>query len=624
MATFHEIEKLTHAPLEDVLLRLYPAAVFKWLYDVSLRQLAESLPNTPGQPKSARPSAADKAPRKPDLIVLLIRILRDKELGRRFFQLLPGPSRDVIEAATWERCVNLAALEKTLGLPIAMANPDTRRIYFEPFLLPPEHGFLALLKNAENQWDYSSARNEPKKEDYVLVLPDQIRNIIKSIVPPPLGFELLPLDEVPDSAGCCYSCGQKAITDLRLVAEYIAQGHLKYSKTEKVATSSLKTLRQMTGGPELFEDDNDIELSLLHTRLLVGGMAFAGEKGREKLLAGTNISEAVRDLFQKISGSAPFLHEDLLPHFSSARNRWCQYSADSGRHLAEFFGSIPAAKWVSWENIRSYHTLREQVPSLFRADTGILQASARRPNDTWSKTVEVNEQNRFPLVSEPLLKGYAFLLAAFGLAEIDFAAPTHPTYQRINKDYLTPYDGLRFVRLTPLGEFVHGQREHYDVEAGAPTRSPILLGEVRLLATCWNPDKLTELALAQFMEVLAPGRYRMTPKSLLGGCCCREDIEERIRLFRRVVAAAPPAIWEELFERTLARVSPLNLEPDYVVLKVSADEEIRRLIASDPVLRGIVLKVEGLRIAVRRDDLKKLAKRLEQFGYLSPLMGPGK
>ena len=55
------------------------------------------------------------------------------------------------------------------------------------------------------------------------------------------------------------------------------------------------------------------------------------------------------------------------------------------------------------------------------------------------------------------------------------------------------------------------------------------------------------------------------------------------------------------------------------MLKVSSDEEIRRLFASDPALREITLKVEGLRIAVRRSDLKKLAKRLEQFGYLSPI-----
>jgi hypothetical protein len=55
------------------------------------------------------------------------------------------------------------------------------------------------------------------------------------------------------------------------------------------------------------------------------------------------------------------------------------------------------------------------------------------------------------------------------------------------------------------------------------------------------------------------------------------------------------------------------MTPDYVILKVGGDEEIRRLLASDPILWEIVLKVEGLRIAARRGDLKKIAKRLEQF-----------
>lgn len=56
---------------------------------------------------------------------------------------------------------------------------------------------------------------------------------------------------------------------------------------------------------------------------------------------------------------------------------------------------------------------------------------------------------------------------------------------------------------------------------------------------------------------------------------------------------------------------------------MGADQEIRRLLASDPVLREIVLKAEGLRIVARREDLKKLAKRLEEFGYFSPIL-PGK
>jgi hypothetical protein len=619
MAVFYEIKKMLDAPIEDVLLKLYPVTFYKWLYDVNLRQLAQSYSEALPQPDRASFIGADKVPKKAYLAALLLAAFRDQAMGRRFYNTLPPATRDVIAAVTWEQRVNLAALEKALGGQIAAVNPDDRRIYYEPILLPPEHGFLVVLKNAEYDWGYYSGHAKPKKEDYCLLLPDAIRVAFKALVPPPAGYELQPLDNVPATVGRRYSCTHKIIADLRLVAEYIAQGHLKYTKSERVARSSLKVLGQITEGPEFFDNPDDSDLTLLRTRLLVGGMAFAGEKDRENILACTDSAEPVRNLFNKVSASASFLHEELLAHLFNNRNRWCSYNSRSVKNLAAFFAKLPVEQWISWENIRRYHTLREDRPSLFDSPTGYMQAHAARAEDTWSSSVNVGQHNEFELVGEPLLKGYAFLLAAFGMAEIAYGPPKHATYRFPRKDYLTPYDGLQFVRLTPLGEFVFGRRSTCDMAVVPPTRSIIVLDETRLLATCRNADQLTELALRQFMEDLAPGRYQMTPKSLLGGCGSRADIEERIRLFRRVVSATPPAIWERFFERTLSRIAPLNLEPDYVVLKVNADDEIRRLLASEPILREIILKVEGLRIAVRRSDLRRLAKRLEQFGYLSPI-----
>lgn len=332
---------------------MYPVTVFKWLYDINLRKLQETHPDALPQPDRASRFGSDKTLKKAYLITLLLAVLRDREMARQFFETLPTMTREAIAAVTWEPRANLATLEKTLGC---------------------------------------------------------------QLVPPPPGFELLPLDSVPDAAHSRYSCEQKAMADLRLVAEYIAQGHLKYTKSEQVAMPSLKILRQMTGGPEFFDAPADSDLALLRTRLLVGGTAFAGEKERE--------------------------------------------------------------------NMRTYHALRETVPSLFGQSTGGLVANATLVEDTWSRAVHVDGHNEFKLIGEPLLKGYAFLLAAFGLVEIAYVSPTHDTYRRPKKDYLTPYDGLRFARLTPLGEYVFHQRKTYEVAGGPPTRSRIVLDEVRLLATC--------------------------------------------------------------------------------------------------------------------------------------------
>jgi len=619
MAMHHEIRSLLEASLEDVLVRLYSVTTLRWLYDVSLHALAESHAERLPVPPRAPGSNPGKAPRKADLVVLLLAVLRDKEMGRRFWESLPRPTRDLVAALTWERQASLEALEKSLGCPIAMVNPDQRRRHYEPFLLPPEFGLVALFRSMESAWGYYPHHNQPRKEDYLVVLPDTVRRVFKQIVPPPIGYDLIPLDGEPASTGKHYCPAQSALPDLHMVAELIAQGQLQYTKSERLTLSSLKKLRQVTDGAEFFEDAGDRDLALLRIRLLAGGTAFAGKKQWEQLLARPDSAEPVRALFQSVSQNACFLHEELLPHLSNRHNEWHDHHEPSTKQLAAFFGKLPPGRWVTWENIRSYHRLREQMPTLFGADTRGLLARVTTQGDAWSDTAHVSELNAFELVGEPLLKGFAFLLAAFGLAEIVYDVPRHPTYRRPGKENLTPYDGLRHVRLTPLGEFALGRRKSFETAAALPARPPVILDESRLLVTCREPDKLTELALGQFMESLAPGRYQMTPKSFLNGCHSRQDIEARIHQFRRAISPTPPANWEAFFERTLNRVAPLAFEPDYVVLKVGADEEFRSLLASDPILRETILKVEGLRIAVRQGDLKKLVKRLAQLGHLSPI-----
>ena len=64
MAMFYEIEKLLSAPIEDVLQKLYPVTVFKWLYDINLRKLQETHPDALPQPDRASRFGSDKTLKK--------------------------------------------------------------------------------------------------------------------------------------------------------------------------------------------------------------------------------------------------------------------------------------------------------------------------------------------------------------------------------------------------------------------------------------------------------------------------------------------------------------------------------------------------------------------------------
>lgn len=220
----------------------------------------------------------------------------------------------------------------------------------------------------------------------------------------------------------------------------------------------------------------------------------------------------------------------------------------------EFFESPSIRIWrfsgpASWS--RAWRRSTSRSASEWSPRTPQSMRCATSTYDTWQYNVLVNEHNAFSLLVEPLVKGYTFLLAAFGAVEIAYDLPTNPLYHRSNKPYLTPFDGLRFVRITPLGEFVFGHTETCDVSINAKPRGAIVLDEIRLMAFSDHTDPLTDLALDRVMERIAPGHFRMTFRSFLSRCSSRGDVEEQIRLFRRTISKNPPPMWEHFFEQAL-------------------------------------------------------------------------
>lgn len=630
MPNSNELFRLKSAPLDEVLFKLYPATFLRWLYVNGLTGLLSQRPDLLPAGHQGGPT---KPPNKPLLLPLLRTVLRDKTLAAAMVAALPAKTREALNALTWVSQAPLLKVEALIGDEIARVNPDQQRQYYEPMLLHEPHGLLCVYRRGEDAWGYMGSRTAPDKANFTVCLPDVIRRVFRAFIPPPPEFALIPLDAAP-SGRLRYVTEATAGGDAALAAEFIAQGHLKFTKGEQVAVVSLRRLQALMAGPEFFPEHADRDLALLRARLLVMALSFAGEPARESLLTGTDRAVALRELFKTIAAHSVFLSETLLPEFRASEHH-------AGRLiprttvLVDFFAKLPAGRWVSYANMQSYFTLREQVPSVF----AVMPRDAYDGN-RFNFNVDAEDADdedvddigygggaagygrvvtNFELIGDPLLKGFAFLLAALGFAEIAYDTPTAERYRTRRRAYLTPFDGLRAVRLTPLGEYVLGLRKSIDMASVEPARAVIELDDVRLLATCHRVDALTALALGQFMEKVTDVHYRMTHKSLLGGCSTRPDLEARIRLFRRVVCEQPPPIWERFMAKALASIAPIQAEPEWLVLKLAEDEELRHHLATDPELRGMTLKVEGLRIAVRRNDLRKLTRRLERFGYLTPL-----
>ena len=114
-------------------------------------------------------------------------------------------------------------------------------------------------------------------------------------------------------------------------------------------------------------------------------------------------------------------------------------------------------------------------------------------------------------------------------------------------------------------------------------------------------------------------RYKLTHASFLNNCKTNEDVVNKIEFFKRFISAELPEIWSEFFDSLMKRCRPLtSISADkYLVYQLDAgNEELLRLVSTDPVIRENTVRAEGYLLLVKKDSLKQVVARLKYSGYL--------
>jgi len=76
-----------------------------------------------------------------------------------------------------------------------------------------------------------------------------------------------------------------------------------------------------------------------------------------------------------------------------------------------------------------------------------------------------------------------------------------------------------------------------------------------------------------------------------------------------------PRIWEDFLNDILNKIDPLIPEPTLSVFRLKEHPELIELMARDEILQKCVLKAEGYHVLIPVQNLNKVKKRLEAFGY---------
>ncbi|MEI6892174.1 MAG: hypothetical protein V5783_08395 [Pontiella sp.] len=555
-------------------------------------------------------SIPNELPKKVLLIELLLEVVNTEALTE-LLESLPAEGYILFNQLVWEGDQELDSLEAELGFEITEQRIEPPQYHDEDESISrvrkPGYWWIAL-EELDTQTAHSDLR-------VMVRLPPAVRSRFMECMPKPTGYNLDPLESLPEGLKT-FRCDDTLAEDLRVVSNYITRGHLEYTKAESIKKPCIRVLEKLTEGGEFFPGDKtSAQLPFLRHELLTNIVASMGESLRGVMLQDPPTPERLlRPLCSALFRHPEWFLEYVLTHLSGGNTL-------GGKEVISFlkalFSRLSNEHWISMSNLERYVHYREIDINPVSYHRCYMSVEPYMEDYCEQNRVALDASNSWDLVVVPLLKGTAFLLAALGFAEIAYSTPPENSLWKRKADpFLTPYDGCFAIRLTPLGAYVFGLTNEVELKISEHTRPDIRLNPKRLTVICRNLDPITELSLLDFMEKISEGCFRMTRQTLLRRCSSSSQVVKRVADFKEQVSDDLPELWDNFLNTMIETAGALSPKEGYTVYELVNNPELRRLFISDPILREKALKVEGMRVAIKTEDVSVISRRLNALGYL--------
>ena len=206
---------------------------------------------------------------------------------------------------------------------------------------------------------------------------------------------------------------------------------------------------------------------------------------------------------------------------------------------------------------------------------------------------------------------FLYYLASLGCIEAAFSDT--------NQKAESPYEAMRYFRLTPLGRYVLGIDESYTPPKVELDKEYFEIDDKRLIIRSIAKDNPYVNLVADIANPLFGNRYEVTAQSFLQHCNTEKDIDYRISVFQQYVTPELPEIWKEFFSQIRQRCRPLKLVPQNRFRIYHIDPEnttLIRLLTTDPRLHSCIIRCEDYYIMVKTDFQNEFENRMAELGYL--------
>ena len=542
--------------------------------------------------------SADLPPKtKADVLNAIAILFIGPEPYRYFRQSLHKDLLILWDALVFNEVIGFSQAKAELGLTV-VDPPGSGYSYRGVPKLKPPFDHLSYKSGFGSYYEY---------RNYYFHLPFALREVLVQYYEVPPQAKLTPVDTLPEGGIPYADAENQFLLDYYRLRIYYQQGEIAYTTKKRPVANGLAKVQRMLKNREFFPNTGIRRHKLLRIQILASVMPYLSVLENEHPEPQHLLRAFFWTAYGKSFPSPPPLLPDLKGMGHLEKYDFKYYEGQMLHVLRE----LPADRYVPVQNILGYCAYQ-----LFQINGIGRPAAFNRLSMEDAKDTDFGRQIGFEeykkAIELPLIRGSFFLFAALGLCEL--------VYEEIKPlefgvKAFSAWDGLIAVKRTPLGDYVCGLTDQYQVTA--PQVAGFTLSDSVLLIKLESADSPYAAALGNFAIQVDPLSFKTDARIFLDNVRSKEELTAKVELFKQMASHGLPKNWEDFFKGLYAKINPLVPRGDLLVFSLPQDnQELIRLIAQDPVIKPLVSKAEGYVILVTQKNYAALRRRLAEFGYL--------
>lgn len=421
--------------------------------------------------------------------------------------------------------------------------------------------------------------------------------------------------EKPSLAGLQTYNGEKAIFhDYPFVASLFESGQLKVGST-KLRTKSFEKAVEKLNLEDFHIQSSNEWMSYCSRQYFVPMLyaLFADEWD----MAGSDVQEQIKDILKAEEEYEDDFYKLFVPHIKGIKSNYVSYACIYYflHNISNVLTEYPFDEWTSVEQfirlMRAYkdekNNCGEIVYQLFdRYNFARIKLENGYIGGHW-----ISFKTQMSELSDVVAKSILFALASWGVLEIAYL-PEMP------KDAVSPFDALKYVRLTKFGRYVYEHDEEYMSPMAQEDANSFELSEDRLLIKVNNLESPRIFVLERFAQSVAPTLYKVEASYFMKDCSTKVELEEKINLFKRNFGKNLPQVWNDFFEDLLMRCEAFaKAGKAYTIRRINKkDKRLQEIILTDERLKSYILRAEGYLILIEQKHLPEVIKIMQEYGYM--------